>query len=42
MSRFITAKLESDSGSDLESDPEAGSKSGTELIAKLESNYNSK
>ena len=42
MSRFITAKLESDSGSDSESDPEAGSKSDTELIAKLESNSNSK
>ena len=37
MSRFINAKLESDSGSDSE----AESKSDTELIAKLESNFNS-
>ena len=37
MSRFINAKLESDSGSD--SEPE--SKSDTELMAKLESNSNS-
>ena len=37
MSRFINAKLESDSGSD--SEPE--SKSDTELMAKLEPNSNS-
>ena len=40
MSRFITAKLESDSGSDSESNSK--SKSDTELMTKLESNFNSK
>ena len=37
MSRFISAKLESDS----ESDSEAESKSDTELMTKLESNSDS-
>ena len=37
MSRFINAKLDSDS----ESDSEAESKSDTELMAKLESNSDS-
>ena len=37
MSRFINAKLESDSGSDSDSE----SKSDTELMAKLESNSDS-
>ena len=35
MSRFITAKLESDSKSESESDSEAVSKSDTELMAKI-------
>ena len=39
MSRFISAKLKSDSES--ESDSEAKSKSDTELMAKLESNSDS-
>ena len=38
MSRFITAKLESDSGSDSL----AESKSDTELMVKLDSNSDSK
>ena len=38
MSRFINAKLDSDS----EPDSEAESKSNTELMAKLESNSDSK
>ena len=38
MPRFITAKLESDSKSDLE----AESKSDTELMAKLKSDSDSK
>ena len=42
MSRFITAKLESDSGSELESDSEAESWSDTELMAKLKSDSDSK
>ena len=37
MSRFINAKLESDS----ESDSEAGSKYDTELMANLKSGYDS-
>ena len=35
MSRFIKAKLKSDSESDLELDSEAKSKSNTKLMAKL-------
>ena len=41
MSRFITAKLESDSKSESESDLEAESKSDTELMAKLKSDSDS-
>ena len=38
---FIITELNSDSESDLELDSEAGSKSDTELMAKLESNSDS-
>ena len=39
MSRFINTELKS--GSDSESESEAESKSDTELITKLESNFDS-
>ena len=41
MSRFITAKLVSDSKSESESDSEADSKSDTELMVKLKSDSDS-
>ena len=41
VSRFIKAKLKSDSESDLELDSETKSKSNTKLMAKLQSNSDS-